>query len=291
MQDDHNSAQLPVGAIDVLPADSDKQPTLEDAVSADNKQKDMRSLLLVIDLVLLLAMFCVGAIAPTCTVLTGIAIQGSFLLTVYGDFTWYFVRHIYGFLIGALVFVLFAGITLLIPLVLPCLMLSACVKTALHIISRFITMKHASQQWQPAQPRPIRRKETLRQRRCFKKVFREQAKQYRRMRSDYGERAAWLYYHPAARHLVNVLIDTAVSLMIGLLWTCVAVVLTTFLRILLALVIYAMALVVVGTVFWFIAVLLWWLCISGTSTTAVDPAGEKSCGRCHKYFVISRTGL
>ena len=226
----------------------------------------MRSLFLVIDLVLLLAMFCLGFVSPTWTVWTGIAIQGSFLLTVYGDFTSYFVRHISGFLIGALVFVLLAGITLLIPLVLPCLMLSACVKTALHIISRLKTMKHASQQWQPAQPRPIRRKEALRQRRCFKKVFREQAKQYRRMRSDYGERAAWLYYHPAARHLVNVLIDTAVSLMIGLLWTCVAVVLTTFLRILLALVIYAMALVVVGTVFWFIAVLLWWLCISGTST-------------------------
>ena len=222
----------------------------------------MRTLLLVIDLVLLLAMFCVGAIAPTRTVLTGISIQGSILLTVYGDVTLCVGRHIYGFLIGAFFFVLLAGMTLLMPLMLPCLMLSACVKTALHIISRLTIMKHVSQQWQAAQPRSIRRKEALRQRRRLKKVFREQAKQYRRMRGDYGVWAAWLYYHPAASHLVTSLMDTAVSVTSGLLWTCVAVVLTTFVRILLALVIYAMALVVVGMVLWVIAVLLWWLGIS-----------------------------
>ena len=192
-------------------------------------------------------------------VLSSIAVQGIGLTVVYADFIFCLVGNIYGLSIGALANIWVVEFMFLIPFVMPCLLLSGCLKAAMCIISKYTDVKHVSQQSQAAPPRSVRRGEALRCRRCFKKFFRERAKQYRRLRADYGAWAAWVFYHPAARHLFALLVDTTLSLMIGLLWTCVAVVLVTLLRILVALVIYTIALVVAVVVLWFAVVLLGWL--------------------------------
>ena len=213
-----------------------------------------------LDLVLLLLMLCCATLAPNRAVMSAIAIQGSLLFAVgYAGMAFFLARNIYDLFIGAFVYGLLGAMSLLVPLVIPCVLLSGCLKVAVYFISRITDMQHVSPRVLTSQPRPIRRKEVLRLRRYFKKVFREEAKQYRRLRADYGQLCARLMCSPTARLLLYGSLKLVTMLVITLIQACIVTVAITILRIASSIVIYTIASMLVATTFWTMVALSWFL--------------------------------
>ena len=212
-----------------------------------------------LDLMLLLTMLCVATVAPNRAVMSAIAIQCALLVAVgYADMTFCLVRITYDLFIGAFVYSLLGGIIFLIPLVLPCVLLSGCLKVVVYIISRISKMQLVSQKSQTSQPRSTRRKEVLRQKRRFKKLFRAEAKQYRRRRADYGQQCAHFMWSPTARDILYCCLRLTMMLVIRLIQACVVTVAITALRIATSIVVYTLASMIVATTLWTIVELLWY---------------------------------
>ena len=110
--------------------------------------------------------------------------------------------------------------------------------------------------WEPSPIRRARRKLALHRRRVSKKERRKQSRRLRRLCDAYGHWIAWFLSSQRVAQIFRMLLRITFYSIVSLTWACLAIVIMTFLRLVVAAVMYTIICFIVASILWFLFVLL-----------------------------------